>query len=279
MDTPGNGSQDLPPVRVFIGSGEASRIERKTLISTLRRHCSRELDIWVFNGTHNAIERNDDPPVLAPLPLELKYRNYTEFSLYRFLIPELCGHAGRAIWLDSDIISLGDIAELFDRDMQGCSLLAKPDYGDSRWASSVVLFDCSLCRFDLTKIFQEIDRGLYSYTDFTQFAPSYLSHHPMKVGPLEERWNSFDHFDASTMVLHYTNLRTQPWKFPGHPAGKLWFECFTRARQEGLVTEEDIDICIARNYVRGTLREGNSPAPWFWRAAKGKIGRMLKQAQ
>lgn len=259
------------PVRVFIGSGEASRIERKTLISTLRRHCSRELDIWVFNGTHNAIERNAELPVLAPLPLHLKYRNYTEFSLYRFLIPQLCGHEGRAIWLDSDTISLGDIAELFDREMQGADLLAKPDYGDQRWATSVVLFDCSTCRFDLEGIFCEINAGLYSYADFTQLSPAYLKHHPHSVAALEERWNSFDHFDNQTQILHYTNLNQQPWKYPGHPAGGLWFRCFREAIADGTVSEEDIEISIARTYVRSTIRDGNRPGPWWWRGVKRRI--------
>jgi hypothetical protein len=55
------------PVRVFIGSGEVSRIERKVLIHSMRKHSRRELDIYVFNGTHNTIERNDDPPVEAAL--------------------------------------------------------------------------------------------------------------------------------------------------------------------------------------------------------------------
>ncbi|MFN9917781.1 MAG: hypothetical protein ACK53L_34660, partial [Pirellulaceae bacterium] len=102
------------PVRVFIGSGEASLLERKTLIHSLRKHTRRELDIYVFNGTHNAIERNDEAPILADMPLWIKYRNYTEFSNYRWLIPAICNHQGRAIFLDSDMVCLSDIGELFD---------------------------------------------------------------------------------------------------------------------------------------------------------------------
>src|SRR5262245_25571349 len=105
------------PVRVFIGSGEVSRIERKVLIHALRKHSSRDLDIYVFNGTHNAIERNDDPPFEAPLSLRLKYRNSTEFSLYRYLIPEICDFQGRGLYVDSDMVVLRDIGELFDTPM------------------------------------------------------------------------------------------------------------------------------------------------------------------
>jgi hypothetical protein len=40
------------PVKIFIGSGEQSLLERKVLIYSLHKHTRRELDISVFNGTH-----------------------------------------------------------------------------------------------------------------------------------------------------------------------------------------------------------------------------------
>ena len=43
------------------------------------------------------------------MSLRVKYHNATEFSLDRHIIPEVCGHHGRAIHLDSDMIYLGDI--------------------------------------------------------------------------------------------------------------------------------------------------------------------------
>ena len=56
------------------------------------------------------------------MSLRAKYLNATEFSLYRFLIPELCGHVGKAIWLDSDMVCLADIGELFDTGLGRCRL-------------------------------------------------------------------------------------------------------------------------------------------------------------
>jgi hypothetical protein len=57
------GNQDN--IRIFIGSGEASLLERKTLIYSLHKHSQRNLDIYVYNGTHNAIEHNQEEPVLS----------------------------------------------------------------------------------------------------------------------------------------------------------------------------------------------------------------------
>jgi lipopolysaccharide biosynthesis glycosyltransferase len=246
------------PVRVFIGSGEASVLERKTMIYSLRKNSRRELDIWVFNGTHNAIERNNDPPVLAPMSLRVKYRNVTEFSLYRYLIPQLCGHRGRAIWVDSDMICLGDIGELFDLPMHGCDFLSIKAY-DGQWGPSVMLIDCNRCRFDLELICDEIDAGKYTYSEFTRFSERFLAHHPYKIGVLDPNWNSFDHVDERTKLIHYTNLFTQPWKFPGHKHGALWHEYLLGAMSAGLVTNEDIDTAILRAYVRRDIREGNNP--------------------
>lgn len=250
-------------IKVFIGSGEASRIERKVMIHSLRKLAKREVDIYVFNGTHNAIELNDEEPFIAPLSLKLKYKNTTEFSLYRFLIPEICSYQGRAIYVDSDTICLTDIAELFDTAMNDYDFLAKKGSyahrGSDLWGLSVMLFNCEKCRFDLNTIFDEIERGLYKYSDFSRMSPLFLSHHHYSIGEMNPNWNVFDYWDKDTKLIHYTNLYTQPWKFPNHPYGELWFEYFNEARESGLITDEDIRLSFARAYVRRDLLEGNSP--------------------
>ena len=251
-----------PPARVFIGSGEASLLERKTLIYSLRKHSSSPLDIHVFNGTHNSIERNDEPPVPAGMSLRVKYKNFTEFSNYRFMIPELCHHEGRAIFLDSDTICLGDISELFNAPLgDGSAVLAKSEAyaGTGGWGLSVALFECSRCRFDLDAIFDEIEQGLYSYTDLHQLTPAFQKHHPMTVGAIDPNWNVFDKYDEHTRLIHFTNLLRQPWKFPGHPSGDLWFKYFNEARAEGFITKQDVDTTKMRGYVRQDILEGNNP--------------------
>lgn len=262
-------SDPSAPVRVFIGSGEASLLERKTLIYSLRKNSRRPLDIWVINGTHNAIERNDAPPFLAPLSLEMKYRNVTEFSLYRYLIPQMCDYQGRAIYLDSDMICLGDIGELFDTPVDDVDFRAVSKYADAQWASSVMLINCGRWRIDLQKIFDDIDRGTYSYAEFSRFDQRFLSLHPHAIGKLDERWNQFDRYDQNTGIIHYTDLLSQPWKFPDHPYGDLWFQYFALARSEGLITNRDIDLTLARSYARQDIMRGNAPG--------GIAGRLIRR--
>lgn len=259
-----------PPVRVFIGSGEASLLERKTLIYSLRKHCSRDLDLYVFNGTHNSIEHNDEEPVLAKMPLWIKYQNYTEFSNYRFLIPEICGHEGRAIFLDSDMVCLGDIAKFFDQDMNGHDMLAKSEAykGDSCWGMSQILFDCSKCHFDLETIFTEMKNEEFSNADLHQMKPGFLSKYPFKLAGYDSTWNVFDHCDANTNLIHYTNLGTQPWKFAGHQFEDVWFRYFNEARKAGVVTGQDIKKTLSRAYARQDILNPRKGGP----AIAGAIG-------
>jgi hypothetical protein len=244
-------------VRVFIGSGEASVLERKTLIYSLRKNTRRPLDLYVFNGTHNAVEHNDEPPRLAPMSLRVKYQNFTEFSLYRFLIPQLCNHEGRAIFLDSDMICLADAAELFDTPMNGAAMMCIKAYDTGHWGTSVLLLDCSKCRFDLEEIFDEIDRGRYSYSDFTQLTEAFLSVHPHPVRELDPNWNVFDRCDENTKLIHYTHLTTQPWKYPGHPYGALWFQYHREAVENGFITEVDIQKATWRGYARLDIQQAS----------------------
>jgi lipopolysaccharide biosynthesis glycosyltransferase len=250
-------------IKVFIGSGEASRLERKVLIHSLHKHTRRGVDIYVFNGTHNSIEINDEEPVLAPMSLRVKYRNITEFSLYRFIIPEICNYQGKAIYLDSDMICLSDIGELFDVSVDNFDFIAKKDsygkIGENLWGLSVMLINCEKCKFNLEKILDDIEKGLYSYSDFSLMSPLFLSYHNYKIGEIDPRWNVFDYYDSNTKLIHYTNLYTQPWKSANHPYGDLWFEYFNEAISCNKITEEDINLSFFRSYVRRDLLEGNSP--------------------
>lgn len=264
------------PIRVFIGSGEASVIEREVLIYSFFKHTQRPLDIRVFNGTHNSLEHAGgiDP---IPLTLPLKYRmGHTEFGLYRFFVPQLCGHSGRAIYLDSDIICLGDIAELFDRPFDGADCLAVPypkASGETWWRASVMLMECARITFDLSTIFAAIDEGQFEEVEMYRMSPRFLARYPHQIGALETAWNDHDHYDANTKLLHFTNMYTQPWKHTGHPHAGLWFRYFREAIADGWVSEDDIELSIRRNYTRSALNHGFSPRRFVVRT---RLGQMLK---
>ena len=252
-------------IKIFIGSGEVSLLERKTLIYSLHKHTQRKLDIYVFNGTHNSVERNQEEPFPAPLPLKLKYLGgTTEFGLYRYLPSQICQFQGRAIYLDSDMVCLTDIGELWDSELAPFDFLALangfPETGQFLYRTSVMLVDCERFRLNLQEIVEQLDRGLYTvFPDFCHMSPTFLAHHPYRIGELDFRWNSLDCWHRDTKAIHYTCLGTQPWKYHNHPYGELWFRYFHEAIEAGYICQADINLTIERAYVRRDIVYGN-----FW---------------
>lgn len=135
------------------------------------------------------------------------------FTPLRFMPPELMGYKGRAIVIDPDVFATGDVADLFDIDMQGKAILAKPRPGhngrDDYVATSVMLLDCSrLKHWNVKENFEEMFRFERDYDDWITLATEPRG----SIGKLDDKWNDFDHLSAETRLLHNTKRRTQPWK-------------------------------------------------------------------
>lgn len=101
----------MPPLRIFIGYDSRERAAYHVLAESIIRNASIPVAItpvgnstlesslwWRAKGEHDS----------------------TEFSNSRFAVPALAGYQGYAIFMDCDMLCLGDIAELlpqFDRDI------------------------------------------------------------------------------------------------------------------------------------------------------------------
>lgn len=250
-------------VRVFIGSGDASVLERKTLVHSIKRNTSRDLEIWHYNGTSNTIENEvgEQRPCPKKPSLASHHRYATEFSLFRFYIPQLCNFQGKALYLDSDMIVLSDIGELYDISLNGFDFAACPDaypsIAPNRWALSTMLIDCSVCRFDLDTIFSYIQQRQFSYAEFSQMGQRARNSLSYRIKEIPKVWNHFDKMEKDTKLVHYTDLDRQPWKYRYHPCGEAWFEFFREAIQMGSITEQEIETAIQKKFVRADIMRGN----------------------
>lgn len=135
------------------------------------------------------------------------------FTPLRFLPPKLMGYEGRAVVIDPDIFAVGDINELFDRDMQGKAVMGRYRSANRNKAqcvaTSVMLMDCAKLRhWDAEKEFDELFRYERDYKEWMCLRDE----PPENVGYLEDAWNDFDRLTENTRMLHNTRRRTQPWK-------------------------------------------------------------------
>jgi hypothetical protein len=248
--------------KIFVGAGEKSRVELAVLEHSIARHAHGPYELFAFNGTTGQVSRDGqvvfERGQLAPVQ---GHRFATEFSLFRYIIPELCGYTGRAVYLDSDMVCFADVAALAATPLPNGAWFAArknayPEIGPDRYALSVMVMDCARCRFDLPAIFKGITGGKYTYTHFSQMEPRFLRHFPIPIEPLDDAWNSFDFRDASTKLIHYTDLERQPWRFPFHPHGQVWHEYMLGALESGRLDRQVLNDALAKGHVRADLMAG-----------------------
>ncbi len=135
------------------------------------------------------------------------------FTPLRFMPPRLAQWKGRALLTDPDVFAVGDICELFGRDMAGAAVMGRHRSGkagkSAQVATSVMLMDCEKLRhWDAEAEFGELFSFDREYKDWRVLGYE----DPALIGFLEPCWNDFDHLDTDTRLLHNTKRRTQPWK-------------------------------------------------------------------
>ncbi|HVF35244.1 MAG TPA: glycosyl transferase [Candidatus Saccharimonadia bacterium] len=230
------------PMRIFCGADRSQQLPFEVLAHSIRRHASRACDIRTID---NALA----PPVSDP-----RHAPYTEFSFGRFAIPELCGHAGRALYMDSDMLVFRDIAEAFDVPFDGAKILIEAGSRDARDRgkhAAFMLLDCARLPWRVA----EIVAGLGTRYDYNEL----LSLDPLVApGEIAERipagWNSLDAFDpATTRNIHYTEIRTQPWVDATHPQGGPWVRELLAMLGAGAIDAQRVREEVELGHARPSL--------------------------
>lgn len=135
----------------------------------------------------------------------------TPFSGFRWAIPERCGFEGKAIYMDVDMLCVGDVASLFDMEfLPGAQLMCKAP-GSERFC--VVLFDCAACRGTIWPV-DKLRAGAGAHRAMRRH---YANHARVVHGfPRGHNWNCCDGedyadaLDPEIKLHHFTRIPTQP---------------------------------------------------------------------
>lgn len=202
-------------IKVYVGTDPRMKKAEIALEYSIRSQTQSKVDIiWMDaarGGLWGGWNIGRDPG--NPYPEE---GWATDFSCFRFAIPEANGFKGRAIYLDVDMILIRDIKELFNFPM-GFPILITPKGFD------VMLYDCSAFE-DERDWWPSIEEMKKSGWNISNYAQLLLKH--QMVGPLSPIWNCCDGVGYSQDIglVHFTDMNTQPWKpyperfaYPPHP--------------------------------------------------------------
>lgn len=175
------------PIPVFIGFDRKEKIAAKVLAHSIQERSSLPVSITEIRLDQlRGVFHRERHPLQS-----------TDFSFSRFLVPYLCGYSGFAIFMDCDMLCLGDIADLWAhrdagkavkvvkhdyRPAEGTKFLNQPQtpYAKKNW-SSVMLFTNDNCRA-LTPEYVNSASGL----ELHQF--KWLESDDL-IGELPENWN------------------------------------------------------------------------------------------
>ena len=184
------------------------------------------------------------------------------FTPLRYAVPDLMNHQGLALVTDPDVFAVGDVGELFTRDLRGKAIWCRPRPGYDKitdpLATSVMLLDCGkLPHWRFNEDLQALWDHRLDYLDWINLKREKLE----TIGLLEPEWNDFDHLTPRTKLLHNTKRRTQPWK-SGLPVD------FTLRERRGLMSlVMPVVRIVAPNYTRHPDR--NQEAYFYALLAEG----------
>lgn len=229
------------PIRVFVAASESEALPFKVLEYSIKLHASTNVSVISMH----------DVGFLIPKPIAPENQPRTPFSFQRFLIPKLCEYAGKAIYLDSDMLVFRDITSIWCRPFEGANVLSSNSVliNDRMSQYSVMLMDCSQLNWDIFQIVAQLDAGTLSYEQLMyEFALA------RAVASIEPEWNALETFSAGqTALLHYTDMNTQPWVSHLNPLGFLWIQALRQALLNGAISRTFIEDEVGKGHVRPSL--------------------------
>lgn len=146
---------------------------------------------------HSIWERSSNPVSISLLKIEhmpSKRIGLTAFSFSRYCVPHICGYSGRALFMDADMLCLGDICELeeiCDPQLSSVCVVKNPKLR-FEWPS-LMYFNNAHCK-GLT--LDVIDKGTPQSFEWAQ-----------SVGEIPSEWNhlvGYDRRRKDAKVVHFT---------------------------------------------------------------------------
>ena len=203
--------------KVFIQTNDEQYLGALVAAHALRRNSryADRFEVVILHGRDFPwLHAKEGQPFLRDVERRIwKVDDLQSFTPLRFVPPKLMNYQGRSIVIDPDCFAVGDIWDLFTRDMQDKALMCRMRPGIKELpayrASSVMLLDnAKLTHWDAERTFNELFEFKVDYLKWIKL--EYES--AETVGLFEDEWNDFDRLTPATRILHTTYRRTQPWK-------------------------------------------------------------------
>lgn len=249
------------PIQVYVGTDRSQKLALSVLEDSIRTSTEADVEIRSLADLE------------LPMPPDPLHRARTGFSFARFAIPALSQYKGRAIYLDADMLVFRDIQALWQMDLSGALVACQEDLPTEIAASapgsakprkkqcSVMILDCESLDWEAAKIIAGLGPE-YTYEQLMEelcILPEEAISYDIPT-----HWNSLEHYDEHTSLIHYTDMMTQPWVCATNPNGWLWVNALKDMLARAQIDLNTIQNEIELNYARPSLlaelkRESTQP--------------------
>jgi lipopolysaccharide biosynthesis glycosyltransferase len=238
-------------IDIFVGADRSQLLAVAVLEHSILRHTTRPCRVTPLIDLD------------LPEPADLRQGSRTNFSFARFAIPELKNYEGKAVYMDADMQVFRDVGELWSTPFDGAKVIVQDELPEEivrqnklgapkrrRKQCSVMLIDCAAARWHAADIIAGLD-SKYTYEELL-YELCILDESEIRYGvPFE--WNSLEHFDENTRLIHYTDMATQPWVSCRNPFGHVWISEVRLMLDTGALGLEEIRIEVEKGYFRPSL--------------------------
>lgn len=238
-------------VDIFVGADRSQLLAVAVLEHSIRRHTFAEVRV------------NPLIDLGLPEPNDVRQGSRTNFSFARFAIPELMNYSGKALYLDADMLVFRDILDLWRLPFGEAAVVIQEEAAELAVAPrkkgapakrikqcSVMLIDCARARWDVREIVAGLD-GAYTYEQL-MYELCILPEQDIRYG-VPFVWNSLEHYETDTRLIHYTDMNTQPWVSTDNPLGRLWLKEVLLMLETGTLGWRDLHNEIELGYFRPSL--------------------------
>lgn len=228
------------PIDIYIGCTESQALIARVLSASVERRTGHT--VRFFPLYQHAID--------FEMPANPDNRPGTPFSFHRFMIPEITGFSGRAIYMDCDQIVLKDVVKLAHRTIGASGVSAcdtrRKGKPKATKRSSMMLIDCERVGWRIEQIVADLDAERYSYKSLFSLKEYNLD--------LPRGWNALDTYRwPRTALLHYTDKYQQPWINHTHRLGHLWMRELFHAIDAGKIEADEVQRAVDDQLVRPSL--------------------------
>ena len=146
---------------------------------------------------HSIYTRCSVPVSITPLKIDtlpIKRIGLTEFTFSRYLVPWLCDYQGTGIFLDADMLVLGDLFDLYKEASFSADVSVVKNRAKFEWASMMV-FNNARCERLTPEYIQDPKNKIYNFN----WANS--------VGEISKDWNhciGYDEPNPNAKLVHFT---------------------------------------------------------------------------